>query len=139
MSNNGPVRVAEDGAGYQFSPFGILPIGTSIAPTSDDAAPAAVPQSQMPAPSSALAPFVPPVPVADPRITPAELKPLIDLKATVSSSPREVIRAARARVKELKQELRVLAARKRELEELERLLRAAKQRPEPKVRALRAG
>lgn len=124
-----PIQIAEPGLGWQSSPFGIIPIGTSIAPDSDYA-PAAVPMLAVTAVPAAMARVVQ-ASVAQP-ITVALASP------APAHGPREVIKAARARVKEIRAELRTHAALQRELGELERLLRAAKQKPELKVRALRA-
>lgn len=133
-SESGPVQISEAGAGFQFSPFGILPLGTSIAPDSDEHSPAAirtlavVPPAQQASPAPVLA-----------RAQQLEAPPSASAVAAVATSPRSVIRAAGVRVKQIKIELRRMAALKREMDELERLLRAAKQKPEPRVRALRTG
>jgi hypothetical protein len=134
-----PIQVAESGAGFQYSPFGMLPLGTSIAPTEEFTG-AAVARI---APSLEL---VPPVHAdrsiaRDARgVLPVEVQTLADIRGTtVDGTPGAVIKAARLRASAIRKELKRLSALKRELDELERLLAAAKKKPEPKVRALRAG
>ena len=134
-----PVQVAEPGLGFQSSPFGILPLGTSIAPDQEFYGATA---NRAEPPPSALIPAIKPkgqLARDTSGVLPAEARPLVDLNATIASSPRAVIKAARERATAIRRELKRMAALKRELEELERLLSAAKQKPEAKVRALRAG
>lgn len=57
-------------------------------------------------------------------------------RAASTIGPRDVVRAAKARIKDIKAELRTHAALKRELAELERLVAAAK-KPVATVRELR--
>lgn len=132
----GPVQIAEPGVGFQMSPFGILPIGVSVAPPSDEYAPAAAPARQVEplrtVPAVALASAVP----AQLSATPTDATSIAPPRL---SGPRDVVRAAKARAKEIRAQLKAHEALKRELAELERLIKAAKQKPEPKVRALRAG
>ncbi len=52
-------------------------------------------------------------------------------------SPRSVIKAAKARVKELRAEMKRMKLLQRELAELERLLKAASEKPKSVVRSLR--
>lgn len=54
------------------------------------------------------------------------------------TSPRGVVAAARARVKQIRSELKRMSSLKRELDELERLLKAAKQKPTVSVRPIRS-
>jgi len=124
-AESGPIQVAEPGAGFQYSPFGMLQLGTSVAPESDDPSPAAVRVVTAPA-VSAQAPAL------------QQSNRAWQTEQPVHSSCGSVIKAARSRVKEIKAELRRMGALKRELDELERLLKAAKQKPEPRVRALRS-
>lgn len=130
---NGPIQIAEPGTGFQFSPFGILPLGTSVAPDSDQHAPAAIRSlAVVPTPPPLVSPARPGQPERIGALAAAT-------QPVVASSPRAVVKAAGARVKQIKVELRRMAALKKELDELERLLRAAKQKPEPRIRALRTG
>lgn len=52
-------------------------------------------------------------------------------------TPRDVVRAAKARAKQLRAEIRRLANAKRELEQMERLIAAADNRPTATVRELK--
>lgn len=133
--SQGPVQIREPG-GFESTPFGIIGLG--------DRAPAPVGE-YAPAMAHQVEPEPPPEPIrneagrAAQRLTRAHAKhaeqaPLRDAKA----GPREVVKAARARAKDIRAELRHHETLKRELAELERLIAAAKQKPESKLRALRA-
>jgi|1185.fasta_scaffold00702_4 hypothetical protein len=136
---SGPIQVATAGEGFQFSPFGMLPIGVSVAPTEEYSG-AAVPRAAHAQPALVPAILADGSFARDARgVLPAEAKPLVELRGNIASTPGAVIKAARDRVKAIRVELKRHAALQRELAELERLLKAAKQKPEPKVRALRAG
>ena len=50
--------------------------------------------------------------------------------------PGDVVKAARARIREIKTELKAHAKLKRELAELERLVKAAKEKPRASIRAI---
>lgn len=82
-------------------------------------------QSQAPAPS-----------VAAPVERPASAAPQASEKPL--TGPGEIVKAARARVKQIRAELKKHTALKKELAELERLIAAAKAKPAPKVRSLKA-
>ena len=129
----GPIQVRAPGQSFEFTELGIVPLGASMAPGGNQswglaALAATASEATQPPP---IAPVAAP-PAASTVAAPiAQPKPL--------GGPRDVIRAARERVKVIRAELKTHEALKRELGELERLLKAAKQKPEPKVRALRAG
>ncbi len=128
------------GQGFELTAFGAVPLGTKYldpAKTSleeaaqyvvrpdygnDDSAPVAA--SQAPVSSTPRAPAV----AAQQRAAaPAPV-----------ASPGNVIASAKARVKELRAELRRMKSLQKELAELERLLKAAKQKPTASVRPLRS-
>lgn len=138
-AESGPVQIAEPGTGFQHSPFGILPLGTSIAPDSDQHAPAAIRSLAVTDSQPGPRPLKAPTQSAQAERSPATAAFSPGLAPPAASSPRAVIKAAGARVKQIKVELRRMAALKKELDELERLLRAAKQKPEQRIRALRTG
>lgn len=80
------------------------------------------PQPQAVASNASVAPTAQPAPIRQPVIT----------------GPRAVVKAARARIKDIRRELKKHAALKTELAELERLVAAAKTRPQATtIRAVR--
>lgn len=123
-------------SGFEMSPFGMVPIGT---PSLNNATPEFAAQFVVKAdygngetftittPESAKVAALPAAPAK--RAAPA---------VAVATSPRSVIAAAKARVKQIKTELKRMRALQNELGELERLLKAAKQKPTPSVRPLRS-
>ncbi len=118
--------------GFQSTPFGLFDLGA--------AAPTQAPNEQ--APGIALV-----APEAQPVATPVHRPPLAGPIAVhrgsksapaPATNPRAVIAAAKARVKEIRAELKNKRALERELAELERLLKAAREKPKSTVRALRS-
>lgn len=140
--SQGPIQIREPG-GFEYTQFGIIDLGSRAPvpvgdPANGGAAPAAVHRVEEPQP--AQAPIMSEAGRTSQLLTRAYAKhveqaPLHDVKA----GPREVVKAARARVRDIRRELKRLTSLKSELDELERLLAAAKQKPEAKLRALRAG
>lgn len=118
------------GQGFEYSPFGMVPIGT---PSLANAAPEFAAQFVVKADygNTELNSATP---------APAVVAPTVKREAVTApaTSPRTVVASARARVKEIKTELKRLRALQKELGELERLLKAAKQKPTPSVRPLRS-
>lgn len=129
-----PVALREPGIGYtlggQFG-FDIVP----ISPTGE--APQFPPVSDSPAPLVESAPVLvaPPSRVASAATLTDSVRG--QFKVAIFDSPRAVIASAKARVKELRAELKRMKSLQRELAELERLLRAAREKPTAAVRAIR--
>lgn len=112
------------GQGFQFTPFGITALGDASGAVGDEMVPADarafnVPEREIV--EHAPIPQLPPAPVRQP--------------ATFQLGPGGVVKAAKARAKEIRAELKRLKALSKELEELERLITAAK-RPVAAVRAI---
>jgi hypothetical protein len=118
-------------SGFQFTPWGIEPInGGQPAVRSPEAEP---PDAEAIAPAVAA-----PAPVTAPSAAPVTAPSAAPVpRAVIATSPRGVVAAARARIKEIKAELRHKRRLERELAELQRLVKAAKSKPQPSVRALR--
>lgn len=122
------------GEGFEFSPMGFVPIGEGQRVWNEmkggnapEVAPSAIPE-----PAASMA-HVEAALAGVPRRAEQHARRF----AASPSSPRDVIRGARLRVKEIRAELRRLKALQRELAELERLLAAAKNKsPRATVRAL---
>lgn len=118
-----PVRLREPGQTFQSTPFGLFaldPITAAIKPLDE-------PIEQIAAPQPATSRVAPTATVSR-TVAPQKTQP---------AGPRQVIAAARARVKEIRAELKRMNALKRELGELERLLKAAREKPTNSVRALK--
>lgn len=120
-----------DGQGFQFTPMGVLPLGAVTGGVSKKMAPAVV----RPQPSSAQAPqqlTLPAMPQAPVFATPSTV-------ATSSAliTPRDVVKAARARVREIRAELKHHKRLQSELAELERMLAAARSKPKAVVTTIR--
>ena len=114
------------GQGFEFTPGGIVPLGAYRAqgPTEDVAGATADvprPEASTGAPAARLE--------ATPRI-------VGDLLAIGAVKPRDVVKLARTRVRELDREIKRLEGLKKEREELRRLLAAAKAAPKTNVRAI---
>lgn len=121
-------------SGFEMSPFGMVPIGT---PSLHNATP------EMAAQFVVKADYGNEDAASRVSTSTTGLKyEVVTAKAVTSvvkpASPRTVIAGARARVKEIKTELKRMRALQSELSELERLLKAAKQKPTPSVRPLRS-
>lgn len=124
-----PVKLREV-AGFQSTPFGMFDLSVAPPPPNAEISPSAPPQlltetTPAPAPIVATAPIV------------AEHAPQRS-KVIPADSPRAVVKAAKARIKELRAELRRMQALQKELAELERLVKAAREKPKSPVRALRS-
>ncbi len=126
------------GQGFQFTPDGIEPIvhGVDRLQVGGAINPAAPPSRQL-VESTPVAQQV--LPALELTVTAEQPKP----KRATQSEPvitgnRQLIRAAKARLRELKAELKRLKAVEREKAELERLLKAARQKPASTVRSLRS-
>ena len=121
-----PVRLRPENEGVQFTPFGVVPLGEAHIATGQmgSALPVAEPERR------------PPVVVhhAMERPEPASLP--CDDRSGFDASPGGVIKAARARIKELRAFLRSAKKAEKELRELERLVAAAK-KPLASVRDIR--
>jgi len=127
--------------GFELTAFGPVPIGTPYlnpATTTPEQAAAYVVRPDygneatfaIGTPEAAqVASVAPPVVQAPPRRAAA---------VAPATSPKSVIASAKARVKQIKAELKRLRSLQSELGELERLLKAAKQKPTPSVRPLRS-
>ena len=98
-------------AGYEFTPFGIVPLGTAVHVADDAPAPAVVHPAPAQGPSSPVAPPRPPT-VAPP----ASAEPL---------TGKAIAAMARARIREIDKALRNVPALERERDELRALLAAA--------------
>lgn len=120
------------GAGFQYTPFGMLPLDQAV-PTSTTEHPGAVLEVHRDAPTAEGDSH--PVKQAEPVKRAEKRAPAI---ASAPLTPGALVKQARARVREIKAELRRMRALEKELAELERLIRAAKQRPQSNVRALRS-
>ena len=115
------------GVGFEFAGGAIVPLGTPYLGATDEPLPGAVTRE--------AAAFVPPTPGQ----SPAPVASFASVAQPPSiNGPRAVLKAACARVKEIRAELRRMKALQKELAELERLLKAARQKPQAPVRALRA-
>lgn len=112
------------GQGFELSPFGPVPIGTPyLNPATVTPEQAALLVVRADYGNDSARPSLTPETVAP---TPRPVEPRRPVAAT---SPRSVIASARARVKEIRAELKRMRALQTELGELERLLKAAKQKP----------
>ncbi len=104
-----------EGRGFQFTPYGFTELGDASGATAlpQDFSPAFVDKNlpAAPAPASKT--------VTAEKIEPKPLRPSL-------TGPREVVRAAKARAKDIRAELRHMKALQKELTELERLIAAAK-------------
>jgi microsomal dipeptidase-like Zn-dependent dipeptidase len=115
--------------GCQMSPFGFLGLDQAIPVGAGDMAGAVAPQVAEPEPTPS---FVT-------RHTTAQGHPVHQVErmdAVTDSSPRGVVKAAKARVKAIRAELKNMKALQKELAELERLIDAAK-KPLAPVRDIR--
>lgn len=118
-------------SGFEMSPFGAVPIGT---PSLKNADPAFAAQFVVKPDYGNGETFT----LGTPESATLPAAPKQQARLASPTSPRSVIAGARARVKEIKTELKRLRALQTELGELERLLKAAKQKPTPSVRSLRS-
>jgi hypothetical protein len=141
------VQVRPPGEGYEYTIGGIIGLGdrapvplseysgAALPIRDDDGEPVVAGQPTTAERARLLPERAPALSVAPRQLPPPGATPPTESFL----SPRGVLKAARARAKAIRVELRQHEALKRELAELERLIQAAKQKPEPKVRALRAG
>lgn len=111
------------GQGFEFTPFGLVPLGTQAGLGSNvDFHPGALTQqSATPSLSEAAQPPQPSVTT----VSRAERKPPV---ASVMT-PGALLKAAKSRAKDIRSELKRMKALQAELTELERLIAAAKGRP----------
>lgn len=75
-----------------------------------------------------------PVPVAVATPAPVEPKPV----ASKPLTPGELVKAARARLRDIRKEIKRLRALEREAEELSRLIKAAKEKPRNNLRQIKS-
>lgn len=122
-----------EGQAYAFTPDGIVPItaqGQLLAPVMADAE--QMNGTRSGAMSGTRMPDHTPI-VAHAKSTPVVVpRPL----AASDNSPRGIIKAAKAKIAQLRTELRRMKALQKELAELERLVAAAKSKPVAVVRNL---
>lgn len=112
-----------EGQAFQFTLGGMQRLGDGgegLVPTAE-----VIPHAQLEA-EPAAQPFAAKAPKRKPK------------EQTPGSGPGAVLKAAKARIKALKRELRQVPKLEKELAELERLVAAAEQKPTPKVRPLRS-
>jgi hypothetical protein len=134
VTDQKPVQLRPVGEGYEMSFLGAVPIGTPYIdpqkPVPDHVAALVVTLSERATPEPARTQLVQPLPPKQPAtvVAPTPTVPI--------ASPRSVLNAARARVKQIRAELKNKRALERELAELERLIKAAREKPS-NVRALK--
>jgi len=119
------------GAAFEFSPAGMVPLGEGQRVWNEMHGGG---QSAEPAPSAV--PVTEPIAAPSARPALANVQPRFE-KHAAAATPRNVVKMARERAKEIRAELRRLKSLQRELAELERLIAAAKDKsPRATVRAL---
>lgn len=131
--------------GVQFTPFGMIPLGAPI-PQADEVSPGAVPVTPRSAPSEVIVPMYAPV-RPDPSQTPFAMPPMAAEPSAHRTTPvtpvakpvtgRELLKAARARVRELDKILRTMPALKAERDAMQRLVDAATPK-RPRLVAMKA-
>lgn len=135
MTDQKPVQLRPVGEGYEMSFLGAVPIGTPYIdpqkPVPNHVAALVVTPSERATPEPVRTQLVQPLPQKQPAPV-ASAPP----SAAPITSPRSVLKAARARVKQIRAELKNKRALERELAELERLIKAAREKPS-NVRALK--
>ena len=125
------------GQGFQSLGGVIIPLGDPVAAAQAMAQPAKS-RPQFTEPPADQESAQPPVQPALPGVVPAvQLPARAPQPTTVVTGSGQLIKAARARLKELKAELKRMKLVQREHDELERLLKAAKKKP-AKVQSLRS-
>lgn len=134
------VFLREPGQGFQSTPFGLFDLNVAPPPPEGEYA-SGIANRATQAPTPVQQPL--PVATSDPVqiVAKAPVAPVTPVApvapVTNVTSPRAVIASAKARVKELKTELKRMKALQRELAELERLLKAAREKPSASVRPIR--
>lgn len=134
MSDQKPVQLRPVGEGYEMSLFGAVPIGTPYldpAQSSPDRIASVVVASEKRSETVTQTP--------QQAVQPSSVAPTTSRHTKLAdpiTSPRAVIKAAKARVKQIRAELKNKRALERELAELERLIRASREKPS-NVRALK--
>lgn len=123
-------ELIRDGSAFQFAAgAGIIPLNLDAGPL-QQATPPDTEQPHVLFRPTEMAPQ--PTPVRMPPVTTAVQTKLGKLHGT-----REVLKAARQRIRELKAEIKRMHGLERELAELERLVNAAKSKPIAQVRNIR--
>jgi len=119
-----------EGQGFQFTPYGVLPLGAVGGNQPPEMAPAVVRAGFAPVsvPIAESAPVAQPVAIAQSRPQPFKRETL---------RPADVLKAARARVREIKAELKHHTRLQCELRQLQNLLAAARIKPAADVKPLR--
>lgn len=118
------------GEGFEFTPFGLKPLGADSVAQGDGFAGAVIPK-----PVQAHV-DLPPRSISDSLGDIQRRHEAHVATKTGTVSPCDVVKLAKSRIKELRTEIKQLTAKKRELAELERLVRAAKEKPRATVRTI---
>lgn len=136
LADDPPVRLRPENEGVQLTPFGAVPLGEAHIDTGMmGSAPPLVPATDFGFLHQArvaehVSGALPPS-----RMMSIDGHPGVQVRGY--GSPREVVKAARARIKELRAFMREAAKAKKELTELERLVAAAKGKQLAPVRDIR--
>jgi hypothetical protein len=118
-------------SGFQFTPMGMIPLGAPIPAMPDEVAPGFAPTSDLATIVEASAP-----PCLAPTGRPGAAP--VAIQATKPITGRELLKAAKARVRELDKILRTMPALKAEREAMQRLVDAASPVRRPKLVAMKA-
>jgi len=126
-------------SGFEMSAFGPVPIGTPYLDPKTDPSLVAhlIARPEFATAVNEPAPVVPAFAAPAPRLAPNPV-PIVPAPVVKPLKRGSLLKSVRARIKEIKAELKHHAQLKAELAELERLLQAAKQKPIASVRPLRS-
>lgn len=120
-------------SGYEFTPFGLMPLGTNFGALEEKMAPAVIVEADSVEVPAHIAPPIVVAPVAHhPRVA-AQL-PVVAPSSPLTS--KSLVQRARAELRAIEKEIKRLRALEKQRDELKRLLDAASAKPRPAIRTI---